>query len=77
MPIKIPTGLPAGDILHSENIFVMDENRAMQQDIRAGAVQSAPGDELQFRSGIAQETAAAAFVAEGIHHGGLVGFSQG
>ena len=34
MPIKIPTGLPAGDILHSENIFVMDENRAMQQDIR-------------------------------------------
>ena len=34
MPIKIPTGLPAGDILHAENIFVMDENRAMQQDIR-------------------------------------------
>ena len=34
MPIKIPTGLPAGDILQSENIFVMDENRAMAQDIR-------------------------------------------
>ncbi|MBE6616087.1 MAG: homoserine O-succinyltransferase [Ruminococcaceae bacterium] len=34
MPIKIPTGLPAGDILQSENIFVMDETRAMQQDIR-------------------------------------------
>jgi len=34
MPIKIPTGLPAGDILHSENIFVMDEIRAMAQDIR-------------------------------------------
>ncbi len=34
MPIKIPTGLPAGDILHAENIFVMDEDRAMQQDIR-------------------------------------------
>ena len=34
MPIKIPTGLPAGDILQSENIFVMDETRAMAQDIR-------------------------------------------
>ncbi len=34
MPIKIPSGLPAGDILHSENIFVMDEHRAMAQDIR-------------------------------------------
>lgn len=34
MPIKIPAGLPAGDILQAENIFVMDENRAMQQDIR-------------------------------------------
>ncbi len=34
MPIKIPSGLPAGDILHSENIFVMDEHRASQQDIR-------------------------------------------
>lgn len=34
MPIKIPTGLPAGDILHAENIFVMDETRAMAQDIR-------------------------------------------
>ena len=34
MPIKIPTGLPAGDILHSENIFVMDELRAAKQDIR-------------------------------------------
>ena len=34
MPIKIPTGLPAGDILHSENIFVMDEMRAAKQDIR-------------------------------------------
>ncbi|MBQ3590777.1 MAG: homoserine O-succinyltransferase, partial [Clostridia bacterium] len=34
MPIKIPNGLPAGDILHSENIFVMDEMRASKQDIR-------------------------------------------
>lgn len=34
MPIKIPTGLPAGDILQSENIFVMDETRASKQDIR-------------------------------------------
>ena len=34
MPIKIPTGLPAGDILQAENIFVMDELRATAQDIR-------------------------------------------
>jgi homoserine O-succinyltransferase len=34
MPIKIPNGLPAGDILSAENIFVMDETRASSQDIR-------------------------------------------
>jgi homoserine O-succinyltransferase len=34
MPIKIPTGLPASRILEGENIFVMDENRAIHQDIR-------------------------------------------
>ena len=34
MPIKIPDGLPAKEILLGENIFVMDENRAVHQDIR-------------------------------------------
>lgn len=34
MPIKIPTGLPAGEILENENIFVMNELRANSQDIR-------------------------------------------
>nr|WP_316614927.1 homoserine O-succinyltransferase [uncultured Ruminococcus sp.] len=34
MPIKIPNGLPATQILESENIFVMQEDRAMTQDIR-------------------------------------------
>jgi homoserine O-succinyltransferase len=34
MPIKIPDHLPAKEILASENIFVMDESRAFQQDIR-------------------------------------------
>ena len=34
MPIKIPSGLPAVGILENENIFVMDENRALSQDIR-------------------------------------------
>ena len=34
MPIKIPNELPAREILVNENIFVMDENRALQQDIR-------------------------------------------
>ena len=34
MPIKIQAELPAKEILERENIFVMDENRAMHQDIR-------------------------------------------
>lgn len=34
MPIKIPEGLPAAEILENENIFVMNEMRAMTQDIR-------------------------------------------
>ena len=34
MPIKIPNDLPARAVLQSENIFVMDENRAITQDIR-------------------------------------------
>ena len=34
MPIKIPNGLPAKDILSAENIFFMDESRALTQDIR-------------------------------------------
>lgn len=34
MPIKIQRGLPAQAILESENIFVMDEDRAFSQDIR-------------------------------------------
>lgn len=34
MPIKIPGDLPAKSILEEENIFVMDEARAISQDIR-------------------------------------------
>ncbi len=34
MPIKIQTDLPAKAVLESENIFVMDEDRALSQDIR-------------------------------------------
>lgn len=34
MPIKIPRNLPAQEVLHGENIFVMDEERAYHQDIR-------------------------------------------
>ncbi|WP_027293803.1 homoserine O-acetyltransferase MetA [Robinsoniella sp. KNHs210] len=34
MPIKVQGDLPAKEILEQENIFVMDENRAMHQDIR-------------------------------------------
>ena len=34
MPIQIPNNLPATEILQQENIFVMNENRAVSQDIR-------------------------------------------
>ena len=34
MPIKIDNDLPVKKILEQENIFVMDENRAVNQDIR-------------------------------------------
>jgi homoserine O-succinyltransferase len=35
MPIVIPESLPAAKILTDENVFVMHEDRAMHQDIRA------------------------------------------
>lgn len=34
MPIKIPYGLPAGEVMEKENIFVMSDLRATHQDIR-------------------------------------------
>ena len=34
MPIKIQSDLPVKEILEKENIFVMDEGRAIHQDIR-------------------------------------------
>lgn len=34
MPINIPGNLPAINILRDENIFIMEEQRAMHQDIR-------------------------------------------
>lgn len=34
MPVKIPNALPAYQVLKNENIFVMDEDRAITQDIR-------------------------------------------
>ncbi len=34
MPIKIPDNLPATEILSNENIFIMGEKRAYNQDIR-------------------------------------------
>ena len=34
MPIKVQSDLPVKEILQNENIFVMDENRAMHQDMR-------------------------------------------
>lgn len=34
MPIKIANGLPAAQILEKERVFVMEENRALEQEIR-------------------------------------------
>lgn len=34
MPINVPTNLPAIEELKRENIFIMEETRALQQDIR-------------------------------------------
>lgn len=34
MPVKIPITLPARETLERENIFIMDEERALHQDIR-------------------------------------------
>nr|WP_307989395.1 homoserine O-succinyltransferase [uncultured Niameybacter sp.] len=34
MPIRVPNQLPAAEILQKENIFIMDEDRAIRQDIR-------------------------------------------
>ena len=38
MPVKIPSTLPARTTLEKENIFIMDEDRAAHQDIRALSV---------------------------------------
>ncbi len=35
MPIRVQNNLPARAVLEGENIFVMDEDRAVSQDIRA------------------------------------------
>jgi len=35
MPVKIPNTLPARTTLENENVFIMDEDRAIHQDIRA------------------------------------------
>ena len=34
MPIQIPNDLPAAEVLHKENIFVMKQTRAETQHIR-------------------------------------------
>ena len=34
MPVKVPSSLPAVELLREENIFVMENQRAEQQDIR-------------------------------------------
>ena len=38
MPIKIPTDLPAFDVLTREGVMVMGEDQASRQDIRPCAL---------------------------------------
>ena len=40
MPIRVQNDLPVKEILEKENIFVMDENRAVHQDIRPIRIQN-------------------------------------
>ena len=34
MPVKVKNNLPAKRVMEKENIFMMDEERAVMQDIR-------------------------------------------
>ena len=40
MPIKVQRDLPARAILESENIFIMDEDRAMRSEEHTSELQS-------------------------------------
>ena len=44
MPIRVQNDLPVKEILESENIFVMDEHRAMHQDIRPIQIRTSESD---------------------------------
>lgn len=44
MPIKIQSDLPVKEILEQENIFVMDDTRAMHQDIRSDSDHDSESD---------------------------------
>ena len=50
MPIRIQNDLPARAILEDENIFVMDENRALSQDIRPLEVLQSHADKAGYRA---------------------------
>ena len=63
MPIKTQNDLPAKEILENENIFVMDEFRALHQDMlpcSASGYASTAGIDLKQYAGKAGHGAAAA-----------------
>ena len=79
MPIRVQNDLPVKEILEQENIFVMDEHRAMHQDIRpikigllnlmplkeaANAAQSARFDALEARMSVMTPEEREAFAAK-------------
>ena len=64
MPIKIQSDLPAREILDNENIFVMDEYRAMHQNIRPLQIYS-ESDAGQTGYGAAASSVAVQYAAAG------------
>ena len=53
MPIRTQSDLPAKEILEQENIFVMDESRAMHQVYSSDQYRDSEPDATERRDGIA------------------------
>lgn len=65
MPIKIQSDLPAKEILEKENIFVMDETRALHQDIRPIRIFNIKSDAAEGGDGAAASAFAVQYTVAG------------
>ena len=65
MPIKTQGDLPVKEILERENIFVMDENRAMHQDIRPIHILTPESDAAERRNRAAASAFSFQYTAAG------------